>query len=337
MSKNVIMSFALVATVFTACGDDNGNTNPNPGSPDAAPQPTAKTIVGTASATPSLSTLVAAVKFASDNDDLVKLLDSPGTLTVFAPSNDAFDALAAEITKVPGTKADALLTAANKPLLRAVLKYHVLTAVVKAADIPYGKAITSAEGSVFKIEPTPPTITDGRNRKSKITTTDIVASNGVVHLVDKVILPADKDIVETAQAFAATTPSEFKLLVEAVVAAGLDQTLKGAGPFTVFAPTDAAFVALLAELNTDKATLFANKPLLTKVLTYHAVADRVLKANIVVGAPITTVQTETFTVDSMLKITDARGRKAGIVLALTDVFAKNGVIHVIDKVILPKP
>jgi uncharacterized surface protein with fasciclin (FAS1) repeats len=338
MSKNVIMSFAMVATVFAACGDDNGTTNPNPnpGSPDAAPQPTAKTIVGTAAATPTLSTLVAAVTFASDNNDLVTLLDSPGTFTVFAPTNDAFDALAVEITGVAGTKAAALLTPANKPLLRTVLQYHVLKAVVKAADIPFGKAITSAEGSVFKIDSaSPPVITDGRNRKSNITATDIVASNGVVHVVDKVILPANKDIVETAQALAAATPGEFKLLVEAVIAADLAATLKGAGPFTVFAPTDAAFGALLTELNITKTALFANKPLLTSVLTYHAVSGRVLKADIVVGTPIQTVQMESFTIDAMLKINDARARKAGIIA--TDVFAKNGVIHVIDKVILPKP
>jgi uncharacterized surface protein with fasciclin (FAS1) repeats len=331
MSKNIIMSYALVATVFAACGD---STTATPDAPPAIDAPAAKSIVGVASATPTLSTLVAAVGFASDNNDLVTLLDSPGTLTVFAPSNAAFDALAVELTKNPNAKGADLLTANNKPLLRAVLKYHVLTSTVKAASIPFGKAITSAEGSIFKIDSaTPPVITDGRNRKSNITATDIAASNGVVHLIDKVILPADKDIVETAQALAGGTPAEFKILVEAVIAADLVTTLKGTGPFTVFAPTDAAFALLLTELNKTKAQLLADKPLLVKVLTYHVVAARVLKADVPIGTPITTVQTGKFTVDGSLNITDAQSRKAGI--KATDVLTKNGVIHVIDKVLLP--
>jgi uncharacterized surface protein with fasciclin (FAS1) repeats len=323
LSLSVLASLALAA----GCGDDNDVS-----SPDAPSGPAS--IAAIAQSTPSLSTLVAAVQFASDNDDLVSLISQPGTLTVFAPSNDAFDALAVELTGSPSAKGADLLTAENKPLLRTVLKYHVLTSTVNAADIPFGKAITTAEGSVFKIDSgSPPTITDGRNRKAKITMADITASNGVVHVIDKVILPANKNIVETAQALAAAQPGEFKILVEAVVAADLATTLSGPGPFTVFAPTDAAFASLLAELNVSKSQLLANKPLLVQVLTYHVVAGRVLKADVPVGAPITTVETGTFTVDASLKITDGRGRKASI--AATDVFATNGVILVIDKVILP--
>ncbi len=317
------LSLLALATLVSGCGDDHEPIVNEPGS-----------IVETAQATPSLSTLVAAVQFASDNDDLVNLLASPGTLTVFAPSNAAFDALAVELTGTPGAKGADLLTAANKPLLRSVLKYHVLTTTVNAAGIPFGKPITSAEGSVFKIDSgSPPTITDGRNRLSKITATDIEASNGVVHLIDKVILPADKNIVQTAQALAAGNPGEFKILVEAVVAADLATTLSGPGPFTVFAPTDAAFAALLAELGVTKAQLLADKPLLTKVLTYHVVSGRVFKADVPVGAPIGTVQTGTFSISAALAITDARSRTSKIVG--TDTLTSNGVIHVIDKVLLP--
>lgn len=141
-----------------------------------------------------------------------------------------------------------------------------------------------------------------------------------------------KNVVELAQA----TP-DLSILVEAVVAAGLAPTLSGTGPFTVFAPTNTAFAAALTELGLTKAQLLdpANKPLLTKILTYHVVSGKVLKAQVPVGTPITTLQTETFTVDSTLAITDQRGRKAKIVA--TDIAATNGVVHVIDKVILPKP
>jgi uncharacterized surface protein with fasciclin (FAS1) repeats len=327
-----LMMFAplvLTANMLAACGDDD-----SPLGPDAASGPVS--IAATAQATPTLSTLVAAVQFASENNDLLDLLSNPGTLTVFAPSNAAFDALAVELTGTAGAKGADLLTPTNKPLLRTVLRYHVLTSKVAAGSIPFGKPITSAEGSVFKIDTgSPPKITDGRNRVANITTTDIAATNGVIHLIDKVILPADKNIVQTAQAKAAGSPAEFSILVEAVVAANLAGTLSGPGPFTVFAPTDAAFAALLTELGVTKAQLLANTALLTKVLTYHVVPGRVFKAEVPVGAPITSVETGKFTVDSMLKITDARGRKASIVA--TDVLATNGVIHVIDKVILPAP
>lgn len=292
-----------------------------------------KSIVAVAAKTPSLSSLVAALKFASNDDDLVKLLSKRGTYTVFAPTNDAFDALAVELLGAGKTATD-LLVLANKALVRAVLQYHVLGAVVPKAAIPLGKPIDPLlEGKdFFKIDAmdSKVIITDGRNRKSEITATDIKAKNGVVHLINKVILPADKDIVQTAIASA----PEFSILVEAVVAAGLTETLSKPGPYTVFAPTNQAFADLLTELKTTKADLLANKALLTKVLTYHVVPSLVLKADVPVGVDIKTVQGDTFNVDAHLQITDQAARKSSIVA--TDVLTKNGVIHVIDKVILPK-
>jgi uncharacterized surface protein with fasciclin (FAS1) repeats len=292
-----------------------------------------KSIVDVASKTPSLSSLVAALGFASNNNDLVKLLSKRGAYTVFAPNNDAFDALAAELLGAGKTAKD-LLVPANKALVRSVLQYHVLDSVVLKAAIPLGKPIDPVlDGhDIFKIDAvgTKVVITDGRNRESEIIATDIKAKNGVVHVINKVILPANKDIVQTAVASA----PEFSILVEAVVAAGLTSTLSGPGPFTVFAPNNAAFAALLAELKVTKAELLANKALLTKVLTYHVVQGLVLKADVPVGVAIKTVQGDTLTVDTTFKITDQAGRKSGIID--TDVLTKNGVIHVIDKVILPK-
>ncbi len=277
-------------------------------------------IVELAKATPSLSILVEAVVAA----DLATTLSGAGPFTVFAPNNDAFVALLGEL----GVSKDALLK--DKALLTTVLTYHVLGAKVEKAGIPLGKTITSLEKSVFKIDAPAGvlTITDGRNRKSKILATDVQASNGVVHIIDKVILPANKTIVETAQGV-----PDFSILVEAVIAANLATTLSGTGPFTVFAPTNAAFAAALTELGITKAALFANVPLLTKILTYHVVGARVLKAEIP-ATPIATVQGETFTINSAFVLTDQRGRAANV--TATDVFAKNGVIHTIDKVILPK-
>ena len=304
--RTVLIAAALGAstTLLQACGGG-----------DDEPQ---HTIVEVAQKTPDLSILVEAVVAA----DLVPTL-STGALTVFAPTNAAFAALLAEL----GITKEALL--ADKPLLTAVLTYHVLGSKVELANVPVGKPITPVGGGFFKVESAGGLkITDGRNRVSNITATDIEASNGVVHLVDRVLLPANRDIVATAQAL-----PDFSILVEAVAAAGLVETLQGTGPFTVFAPTKAAFAALLAELGVSKAALLADKAMLTKVLTYHVLPSRVLKAEVPVGKPITTVQGQSFTINASLQITDQNARVANLVG--TDVFASNGVIHVVDRVLLP--
>lgn len=147
---------------------------------------------------------------------------------------------------------------------------------------------------------------------------------------DHVAVPA-KNIVALAQA-----TSDLSILVEAVVAAGLVGTLSGAGSFTVFAPTNAAFASLLGELGVTKEALLANKTLLTAVLTYHVLGSKVESSQIPLGAAITTAQGATLRIDASgmgLVITDARGRKANIVTA--NIQASNGVVHLIDKVILP--
>jgi uncharacterized surface protein with fasciclin (FAS1) repeats len=159
---------------------------------------------------------------------------------------------------------------------------------------------------------------------------DVEATNGVVHVVDEVILPADKTVVETAIAL-----PEFSILVEAVQAAGLVEALSAEGPFTVFAPTNDAFAALLGELGVTKEQLLADTELLGAVLGYHVLGARVLKADVVPGPQPATLQGESFSIGADLVITDARSRSASITAA--DVLASNGVIHVIDRVILPAP
>lgn len=308
-----LLAGLTVAAFVTGCGGGGHETStPN--------------IVELAKTNSELSILVEAVVAA----DLQGTLTGAGPLTVFAPTNAAFNDLLNNDLKI--SKA-ALL--ADKALLTQVLTYHVLGAKVLRADVPLGKAVSTVQGGIFKVDALGAglQITDGRNRTSNITATDLAASNGVVHVIDKVILPANKNIVQTAQAL-----PDFSVLVEAVVAADLQGTLSGTGPFTVFAPTNAAFTALLTELGITKTALLADKTLLTKVLTYHVLSGRVLKAEVPVGKAITTVQGESFTVDATLAITDQRTTstpKAKI--TATDVLTSNGVIHVVDKVILPKP
>lgn len=308
LSKRQFLKLSLasgVALTLSACGGGDDFSD----------------IVEVLSAKPEYSLLVEAVQAAG----LVDTLKSTGPFTVFAPNNTAFANLLAELET---SKEDLF---ANTGLLTAVLTYHVLPSRVTAANIPFGEAIETVQGGIFKIDNTPggPVITDGRNRTSNIKVTNLYARNGVIHGIDKVILPADQDIVETALALA----PEFSILVEAVEAAGLVATLQGEGPFTVFAPTNAAFVAALDELSVSKETLFANTALLTQILTYHVLPARVLKAEVPIDTAITTVEGTALRVNSSLQIVDAINRTAGIVT--TDVLTSNGVIHVIDKVILP--
>ena len=258
--------------------------------------------------------------------DLTETLSGSGPFTVFAPTDDAFGAL---LTELGVTKGQLL---ADKALLTAVLTYHVLPDRVLRSQVAPGKAVTTVQGDVFKIDASASglVITDGRNRTATITSTDQLASNGVIHVIDKVLLPADRNIVQTAQA-----NPDFSILVEAVVAAGLVDVLSAPGPLTVFAPTNTAFADLLDELGVTKEQLFADPELLAQVLTYHAVAGRVLKADVPLDTPITTLQGDTFSVAGSLVITDQRSRTASILA--TDVLASNGVIHVIDRIILPRP
>lgn len=141
---------------------------------------------------------------------------------------------------------------------------------------------------------------------------------------------ASRNIVQQAQADA-----RLSILVEAVTAADLGATLSGPGPFTVLAPTNDAFAALLQELGVTKEQLLADRPLLTAVLTYHVVPGRITQAEFPVNTAVTTVQGQTLTLDSAGVITDQRSRTARIVQA--DIPASNGIVHAIDRVILPRP
>ena len=314
--RTILMTAALGAgtTLLQACGGG-----------DDEPQ---RNIVEIAQSNPDLSILVEAVVAAGLAQNL-----STGSLTVFAPTNAAFTALLSEL----GVTKEALL--ANKPLLTAVLSYHVLSSRVARADVPVGKAITPLAGGFFKIEATGGLkVTDGRNRVSNITATDIQASNGVVHLLDRVLLPADKDIVATASAL-----PDFSILVEAVAAAGLVTTLQGQGPFTVFAPTNAAFDALPAG-TVDTLLKPENKEKLTAILTYHVVAGKwdaaALGKMIKDGKGKALVKTVNGGVlvaktnGNKVMLTDENGSVATVTIA--DVYQANGVIHVIDKVLLPR-
>ena len=202
------------------------------------------------------------------------------------------------------------------------MTYHVVSGAVMATDVVKLTGAVTVQGQKIDIAVKEGKVTvDGAN----VVKTDIACSNGVIHVIDSVILPAGKDIVDTAVA-----AGSFKTLAAALTAAGLVDTLKGGGPFTVFAPTDDAFAKLPAG-TVESLLLPENKEKLIVVLTYHVVAGNVLASDVVKLKSAKTVNGK----DVMIKVNDKGVMVDGAKLIKTDIETSNGVIHVIDSVILP--
>ena len=340
---------------------------PPESAPAAEPEPEEPaapgTIVEVAVESGSFPTLVAAVQAAG----LVDALNSEGPFTVFAPTEEAF---AAALAALDMTAAEVL---ADTDLLTAVLTYHVLPLEAPAELVLTldGQSVTTVNGADINV-----TIDGGTVmvNDATVVATDIAASNGIIHVIDTVLLPpmpepepepapepapppepapapppepapappppaaepepeepaAPGTIVEVAVASGA-----FPTLVAAVQAAGLVDVLNSDGPFTVFAPTEEAFAAALAALDMTAAEVLADTDLLTAVLTYHvlplaAPAELVLTLD---GQSVTTVNGAdiTVTIDGgTVMVNDAT-------VVATDIAASNGIIHVIDTVLLPPP
>lgn len=326
----VVASSVALAAVVSACSSDSETPAPAATStPDSGTQPTTdagsgtdsapalKDIVDTAVAAKSFTTLVAAAQAAG----LEATLRGPGPLTVFAPTDDAFG-------KVPKFLTDKLLTAPYKAELGLILQYHVVSGAVKAADV-LGKTSTPSTVLGAKLA------VDGNGGKVvinggvNVTTPDVAASNGIIHIVDGVLLPT---IADTAVGYDDGTTT-FKTLVAALTAGELAATLGGPGPFTVFAPTDAAF-AKIPKATLDSLLLPANKAQLQTILKYHVISGNPVYAKDVAPGAVTTLSGPVnVTVNGADVELDAGGGKAKVVL--TDLPASNGVTHVIDTVILP--
>jgi len=274
--------------------------------PPAEPQ--VMDIVDTAVADGRFTTLVAAVQAA----ELVDTLKGEGPFTVFAPTDEAF-------AKLPAGTLDELLKAENKQQLTDILLYHVMAGKVMAADVSDGLIADSALGTslFFKLD-----MGNAYVNEAQIVITDIEATNGVIHVIDTVILP--KDIVDAA------VFNKFDTLAAALTAAELVDTLKGEGPFTVFAPTEEAFAAL-PEGTLESLLLPENKQTLTNILLYHVVSGSVLAEQVVTLESADTVLGQPVTI----KVEDGKVYVNEAQVIVTDIKATNGVIHVINAVILP--
>ena len=314
------------------------------------------------------SILLATVGFIDANlpgSDLVGALSGPGPLTVFAPNNDAFGLLASDLGFAGDTSktADVIsFLTENVPVetLNAVVTYHVLPGTFTSSDVANADTLTTLQGGT--ITPDLPTLVDNEPDliDPSLIALDIMADNGVVHVIDRVLLPVDLSgndaptiteiVLQSGEGFD-TNGEDFDLLREAVVAAGLADTLNTASlDVTVFAPTDSAFIGLAQTLgfegsNEEGALNYLLEALnllsagngldlLQTVLTFH-VADESLQASQVLGgAPINTLAGAPLTVDGT-SLVDADPDIANPNIIATDIQAANGIVHVLDGVLIP--
>ncbi len=325
------------------------------------------TIVDIAVGDEQFSTLVEALTQA----ELVETLQGDGPFTVFAPTNEAFEAL-------PPGMLDAVMS--SPPSLEAVLLYHVVEGEVLAEQVVEmdGEEVPTVMGAPVTIS-----VQDGDvflNENVQVVMTDIIASNGVIHVIDAVLLPdmpegmgdmgaADEDMAEDDAEMAATeeamdddaemaateeamdddmmeeeantiadvvgSDARFQFLNTALGSAQpeIAETLAGEGPFTLFAPSNEGFQTALSELGIDPTAIVGNQELLSSLLLYHVVPGEVMAADVVEldGEMVETAngETVTITVDGETVMVNAA------TVVETDIEASNGVIHIIDFILVP--
>jgi uncharacterized surface protein with fasciclin (FAS1) repeats len=295
-----LAALVLLPVVFTlgACDDDD-----NPMALDEG------NIVRTAQDAGLFNTLLAAL----DAAGLTTALEGTGPFTVFAPTDDAFADMDPEVLS------DLI---ADTELLTAVLLYHVVSGEFSSTAVAGLDGATTLNGKDVSLSFDGATV---RVDDATVISADVEASNGIIHAIDKVLLPEPiADIVQTAKG-----AGIFNTLLAALEAADLTETLKSTGPFTVFAPTDEAF----ADIDPDAlSALLADPPALASILTYHVVPGSLEAADVLASDALTTVNGADAPVslgnDGTVRIDDA-------IIISTDIGARNGIVHVIDRVIFP--
>lgn len=304
MKKTTLLtSLAVIMGLFilTSCEKDN----------DEMTTVKDMTVAEYVSYDPNFSILLKALYKA----DLANVLQGEGNFTVFAPTNDAFNALFTQLG-VSG------ISDLSKETLTPILLYHVLGEEKKAASLSDGyiNTLSPAQTSYASLKIS----TMGGvklNKDINVVAADVDVKNGVIHAIDKVLLPPT--VVDIALA-----NESFSILVQAVVKAGLVETLSGAGPFTIFAPTNAAFEKLFTTLGISGINDLTATQLIP-VLTYHVVSGNV-RSNQLSAGPVATLNGN---INVTLSPSPAINSTSKIIA--TDVQASNGVIHVIDEVLLP--
>jgi uncharacterized surface protein with fasciclin (FAS1) repeats len=309
-SPGLFLVVLLFSVTMVSCKKDSTTPTTTPG-----------TITAQVSAGSNFTLLKSAVVKAG----LATTLDGAGPFTVFAPTDDAFTASGVTSSVIGSLSADQL---------KAILLYHTLGAKVMAADVPAGpnaKVVTAGGDSVFVTKNSSGVFVNGIN----VVAADIAASNGVIHTVSKVLLPPAGNIVEVASA-----DTTFSFLVAAVVKASSGSTnvaaiLSGGSILTVFAPTNNAFRA--AGFATIDAVKAADANTLTSILTYHVIPGRIFSSDLTNGAQPATANGGKVTIGLTGSGATVKGNtntSASNIIA-ANIMARNGVIHVIDQVLLP--
>ncbi len=300
----------MVCSMMTvSCSKDDDN-----------PMETSGTISAMISMNKDYSILATAVTKAG----LGETLSSTGPFTVFAPNNEAFESSGITAADINNMSAESL---------KSVLLYHTLTSKIVAANVPAGpnaevKTVNGA--NVYVTKNSNGVFVNGW----AVNSADMMATNGVVHGISHVLMPATKNIVELA-----TSNSNLSFLVAAVLRASqgttnVAQLLSGSGSYTVFAPTNQAFIN--AGFTTIASINQADPSVLTKILTYHVLSNRAFSSDLSDGQMLNTLNGEKITVKlsgkAMLK---GKSNTSESTITGLNMLATNGVVHVIDQVLLP--
>ncbi len=305
-----IAAASLAVTPYATAGPECSSSKAA-GSPESMTiaHSTKADIVETALAAGSFKTLAAALTAA----DLVDTLQGEGPFTVFAPTDEAF-------AKLPKGTVESLLKPENRDQLINILTYHVVAGDLDSREVLKSASLNMLNGQRAEVD-----AKKGALGSAEIIKADIDCSNGVIHVINEVILPNADTILETA-----ASAGSFTTLAAAIEAAGLVDALSGDGPFTVFAPTDDAFAKLPAG-TVESLLKPENIETLRSILLYHVVEGRVYSDDAVKVKNAKTLQ------GTKLKITK---NKKGVMInnatvQSADIDTANGVIHVIDTVIIP--
>lgn len=305
------LGLVMAGSVLVSCNDDDDNQGIAPND---------QTIAGIVTSNSSFSTLSQAVTKAG----LGATLSGNGEFTVFAPNNAAFEASGITSSTLATLTADQT---------KDILLYHTLASKVASSAVPAGPnaKVTTAQGDPIYVTK------DARGvfvNGWKVNQADIMASNGIIHSIERVLLPAPGNLVETAQG-----NENLTYLVAAVVRASQGNTnvanvLASTEGLTVFAPTNQAFIN--AGFPTIASIQAADPDVLTSILTYHVVGARAFSSDLTNNQALNTVQGGTLLVNIGNQVTiKGRTNSTASTVIAPNVLATNGVVHVIDQVLLP--
>lgn len=326
----------VIILVFTASCSDDDNQDPVIITEE-------NNIVETAQDTSSLSSLVSALAKAdeSENNDLITALSGAGPFTVLAPTNDAFTTLLARLDGFDSL--DDFNNEQLQDLLATILTYHVVAgAAVSSSELTEGKSITTLQGENLTVGLTSGvTFTDAAGEIATVTAADVVTENGIVHLIDKVLIPqaaldALSDVLLSSITDLAISVPSLSILVDALIAADVDlpTVLATDGPFTVFAPTNDAFGAFLIANNfasLDEVPV----EVLTQVLLNHVVSGTNLSSDLTTGyvSSLSTAGPNGANLSMFINIEDGVIVNGTSTVIVADNKAINGVVHIVDAVI----